>query len=183
MATSKGWTGSTEQCLVSYMETEASDSVFTCKVFKSASLPSIYDPKQDERIINVTTDGAPVHQQVHQAVEYSMVTSVVNQATSVHQHQQQQQHHVWFSEHAARGTPISPDEITRCAPRQHIFKQIYIRNFVFWGPLEGTVLLYQKGLQTERKEFCSVLEKSHIGDFRDFRVRARFEILVQCSTI
>ena len=30
---------------------------------------------------------------------------------------------------------------------------------------------------------CSVLEKSHIGDFRDFRVRARFGILVQCSTI
>ena len=119
LATSKGWTGSTEQCLVSYMETEESDSVFTCKVFKSASLPSIYDPKQDERIINVTTDGAPVHQQVHQAVEYSMVTSVVNQATSVHHHQQQQQHHVWFSEHAARGTPISPDEITRCAKSTH----------------------------------------------------------------
>ena len=31
-------------------------------------------------------------------------------------------------------------------------------------------------------QFCSVLEESHIGDFRDFWVRARFGILVQCST-
>ena len=30
---------------------------------------------------------------------------------------------------------------------------------------------------------CSVLEKSHIGNYRDFGVRARFGILVQCSTI
>ena len=50
------------------------------------------------------------------------------------------------------------------------FQSLYLGRTHFWRKMKNSQL-------------CSVLEESHIGDFCDFWVRARFGILVQCSTI